>query len=67
MKYAVYNPKGAKIAAFVHAEDAAMFVSSAGDGYEVKIGSKTVWTEGSEDFLAGESYDRAAEVMWSRE
>lgn len=49
-----------------HAEDAAALVSVAGG--TVKLGHKlVVWAEGSEEFLAGESYDRAGDLMRERE
>ena len=49
-----------------YAEDAAVLVSVAGG--VVKLGHKlVVWTEGAEEFLAGESYDRAGDVMRERE
>lgn len=48
-----------------YAEDAAALVSVSGG--VVKHGhSLIVWREGHEEFSAGESYDRAAEIMQKR-
>lgn len=56
---------GEYIAACKYAEDAALLVSAAGG--VVKHGhSLVVWTEGCEEFSAGESYDSAASTMHSR-
>lgn len=53
------------VAATKYAEDAACLVSSFGG--EVRYNHKyLVWTEGAEAFPAGESYDRAADVMCDR-
>ena len=65
-KWKVYRD-GEYIAAFKYAEDAAI-LAAVFPGSVVKIGhKKVVWTEGNETFAAGESYDRAADVMHSRE
>jgi hypothetical protein len=54
------------VAACKYAEDAAALVGC-GCGTVIKHGhGLTLWTEGSEAFPAGESYDRAAEVMFGR-
>lgn len=56
---------GEYVAACKYAEDAAALVSNFGG--VVKHGHKlVVWTEGAEEFIAGESYDGAAEVMLQR-
>ncbi|MBO6901397.1 MAG: hypothetical protein JJ864_08625 [Rhizobiaceae bacterium] len=56
---------GEYVAACKYAEDAAVLVSAAGG--VVKHGhSLVVWTEGKENFSAGESYDQAAALMESR-
>lgn len=56
---------GEFVAAFKFPEDAAVLVSATGG--QVRFGhSMVVWTEGKEDFSAGESYDRAGEVMEQR-
>jgi hypothetical protein len=50
-------------------EDAARVCGMFGDGTQVRVGHDkrhTVWTEGSEEFSAAESFDRAAEVMFNR-
>lgn len=48
-----------------YAEDAAALVSLSGG--VIKYGhSMTVWTEGAEEFSAGESYDGAAQIMEAR-
>lgn len=57
---------GEYIASVKYLEDAAALIGVCDSGV-VKFGhSKIIWTEGSEDFEAGASYDRAAEVMRSR-
>ncbi len=57
---------GKYVAACKHAEDAACLVALSGG--EVRHGHKlVVWREGKEEFPAGESYDRAAAVMFERE
>ncbi|HET7413417.1 MAG TPA: hypothetical protein VFJ18_12235 [Pararhizobium sp.] len=56
---------GEYVAACKYAEDAACLVSMSGG--VVKHGHNLiVWREGSEEFSAGESYDRAARIMKSR-
>ncbi len=66
-RWKVYRGKK-HIASCTHAEDAAALVAIGGgrilDG--AWPGRPCVWTEGAEDFSAGESYDRAAEVMLRR-
>lgn len=63
-QWKVYRDKE-YVAACKYPEDAAILVSAAGG--VVKHGhSLVVWTEGSEDFSAGESYDNAATVMADR-
>lgn len=49
-----------------YAEEAAMLVSCLGDGAEVRVGRRVVWTEGDEEQGAGASYDEAAETMRAR-
>ena len=55
------------VAAFKHAEDAAMFVAARGSGV-VRLGHSgpALWHEGHEAISAGESYDEAAATMLSR-
>jgi hypothetical protein len=56
---------GEYVASCKYPEDAAMLVSASGG--VVKHGhSLTVWTEGREEFSAGESYDQAAATMEQR-
>jgi hypothetical protein len=65
----LFNPQGEYVACFKHLEDAAALVSIYGDGAEIRDGHNkrnTIWREGSEDFSAGESCDRAADVMLDR-
>lgn len=40
-----------------YAEDAAMLVSALGEGADIRVGRRVMWTEGAEDQSAGESYD----------
>jgi len=60
------------VAATFHAEDAAAMAAHFGDGHRVTYCQPhtsryvDVWREGSEDFPAAESYDRAAELMHKR-
>lgn len=56
---------GEYVGSLKYGEDAAALVSIAGG--EVRYGHKlVVWREGEEEFLAGESYDKAAEIMNQR-
>lgn len=56
---------GEYVAACKYAEDAAVLVSVSGG--IVKHGhSLIVWREGEEEFSAGDSYDRAGDVMRDR-
>lgn len=65
-KYKVYRD-GKYVAACKFAEDAAALIAVSDCG-EVRFGHSTVlWSEGSEEFSAGESYDRTAEVIQDRE
>jgi len=58
--------QGEYMAACKHAEDAAALVS-VWTGGEVRWRHKNVvWREGAETFPAGESFDRAAEIMRQR-
>lgn len=66
-RYKIYNPSGEYVAACKYLEDSAAMVSFLGSGAQVKDGhSKVIWTEGSEEILAGESYDVAASTMSER-
>lgn len=65
-KWKVYR-NGEYVASCAYAEDAAALVALGWSGGIVKYGhSRVVWTEGKELFPAGESYDRAAQVMHER-
>lgn len=72
MSFMVFNPEDKWTATFAYAEDAAIFISAAGPegtgtGYAVKDhAGRRLWTEGKEAFLAAESFDRFAEVIYAR-
>lgn len=58
--------EGEYVGACKYAEDAAAFAALV-RGSVVKYDHRVlVWTEGAEAFPAGESYDRAAEIMHAR-
>ena len=62
----IFNSEGEYIGCVKHFEDAACLVASYGTGASVRDGHSkkcTIWTEGAEEFSAGESYDRAGTVM----
>lgn len=69
-EWKVHNPSGEYIAACKHIEDAACLVALYGDGATIRNPwtghRKPLWTEGAEDFRAGESYDRVVTVVTSR-
>ena len=60
-KWKIYRD-GEYVAACKYAEDAAALVAMSG-GVVKRGHSLIVWREGHEEFEAGESYDRAAEIM----
>ena len=64
----VYNRQGKYVASCKHLEDAAILASNHGKGAKVKKGhsGKTLWHEGFEVISAGESFDRAAQIMRRR-
>lgn len=65
----VYAADGLFRASCVHYEDAAVLCSVLGDGAEARKGhakKNMIWHEGHEEFSAGESYDRAAQIMADR-
>ena len=65
-KWKVYR-NGQYVAACKHPDDAAVLVSASGGEVRADHSPKwTVWREGQEEFSAGESYGRAAEVMLER-
>lgn len=61
----VRDAEGDRVAGFFYAEDAARFVGGF-DGFKITHMRRVVWTEGSEDFSASESFDKAAAVIHSR-
>jgi hypothetical protein len=66
-QWKVYDPDGVYVACFKHVEDAAAFVAIRGPGTTIrKQHGKPLWTEGSEEFSAGESYDRVFDVVMQR-
>ena len=63
----IYDSQGKYVAACTYSEDAAAVVSLHGDGATIRHGhSPIVWRNGSEDFDAGESYDRTAALIMDR-
>lgn len=65
----IFNAQGEYIGCVKYGEDAACLVSSYGDGATVRYGHNkrnTIWTQGSEEFSAGESYDRCRDVIDAR-
>lgn len=61
-QFKVYRD-GEYVAACKYAEDAAAVIAATGSG-EVRHGHRVVvWREGREGFPAGDSFDRAAQVM----
>lgn len=66
----IFNPQGEYVGCVKHYEDAACLVASYGPGASVRLGhnkKSTLWVEGAEEFMAGESYDRAGTRMRERE
>ena len=67
MSFSVYDSQGERRASAIpYAGDAAALVAALGRGSEVRFGRKVVWREGDEEFLASESYDEAADVIYVR-
>ena len=63
----VYDSQGQYEAACKHVEIAAGIASILGDGTTVRYGHRMiVWTEGQEEFSAGQSYDGAGAIMLER-
>jgi hypothetical protein len=61
----IYTEAHGYVASFKFAEEAAQYVGT--NGGEVRHGHRhVVWREGQEQFSASESFDGAAEIMWSR-
>lgn len=68
-RFKAFTPSDEYTACFKHLEDAAAFVAYLGEGATIRDGHSkklTLWTEGSEEFSANESFDGAAEVMLKR-
>lgn len=65
--FKVYNADGEYVAATIDTTLAAALVGSVlSEGARVKFGGRIIWREGAEEIPAGESYDRAAEIMADR-
>lgn len=64
-EFSVYDGHGDLQAKCVDPIVAAAVVGLTGEG-TVRWQRRVVWTEGSEDIEAGESYDTAAGTMWER-
>lgn len=63
-KYKIYSGVGEYVASCKYLEDCAAFAAFRGDGTTVRVDhGPVIWTEGKEEIRAGESYDRAAEIM----
>jgi hypothetical protein len=68
-KLKVYSASGEYLAACHYGEDAAALVSINGEGATIRAGHSKkdiVWTEGSEAFEAGNSYDSVAKLISER-
>lgn len=68
--YQVYDDNGVYQAACMDTFLAASVVNMLGDGASVRLGRSArllLWAEGHEEISAGESYDRAAEIIAYRE
>ena len=61
----IYNEDAEYVAACTYPEDAAALVSITGGTVRYDH-RRTVWTEGSEEFSACQSYDGAASIMRDR-
>jgi len=65
----LFNPRGEFVASFKYAEDAAALLAFYGSGATLRNGhakKDTLFHEGHEELSAGESYDRAAEIIYAR-
>jgi hypothetical protein len=68
-QYKVYSAKGEYRAAVRYPEDAAVLVAALGTGATIRHGHSAkhvVWTEGSEDYSAGDSYDIVRQTIHRR-
>lgn len=66
LDYKIFDGDGVLVGSTMHAEDAAALVSLHAHGTVKYRHRTTVWREGRETQLAGESYDFAAGVMIAR-
>lgn len=63
-RFKVYTAQGEYVAACKYAEDAAAVVAAYGDGTTIRFGHRTVvFTQGSDDADAGDSYDDVAALV----
>lgn len=69
-QWKVFSPSGDYVGSLVHGEDAAALVAIQGEGATIRFAGHSkkhvVWTEGSEEQSAGESYDETARIMADR-
>ncbi len=67
-RFKVYDADGEYVASFKYLEHAACLVAGIGGaGTTIRDRHATIlWTEGSEEFPAAESYDGVAQVAWAR-
>lgn len=69
-RYKVVNPEGEYVASFKYLEDASMLVSVLGEKtkvYDSVVAKRNLlWTEGAEEFSAGDSADRFGAVCDGR-
>ena len=68
-RFKVYTPEGEYVASCHYASDAGAIVNLYGDGATIRDGHRkanVVWTEGSEEQPAGESYDFVVETVMVR-
>lgn len=65
-RWKIYNALGRYVGCMKDLEDCAKVVAGMED-WTIRDGhKKIVWTEGSEEVWAGESYDRLSEIVWTR-
>jgi uncharacterized protein YneR len=66
-QFKIYTAAKEYVAACKHASDAVMLAAAYGAGAKIKYGhSMVVWTEGSEEASAAESYDAATYTILQR-
>lgn len=65
LPYHIYTIEGVHIGSISNVEDAVRLMAR---GRIVRWGARgpVLWSEGFEDFSAGESYDKAARIAWDR-